>query len=287
MSNNTNEQHVEDEAAKLFAQITGNDSTKDSRKLDEEQPQDNEATEQAEQGAENQDEQDDPWQSAPETLRKQFQELQQANHKLTSDFQSVHNRLAPTQRELEALKKQLNEKAAANNEKQSANPPTLEDLDGMTDAEIEEDFPELAAVLRKRDKQFQEKFNTLELALNEKLSPLQELKQQAEQEKQQQFIQSELSRVAAKHPDYQKIVNDPSWINWFNAQPQAIKDVAKSLNADDNIALLDLYKSQTKTRAQPKNTLSDHVVLPRKGSGKPMSNYDDVDPAELFQRITS
>ncbi|NCP63153.1 MAG: hypothetical protein GW836_00640 [Paraglaciecola sp.] len=290
MSNNENKPQIEeiDEAAALFAQITSEDSDKDSgkpvnedSKLDQDDDTDTDEG-QDDSGEGQSDQEDDPWQSAPEALRQQYQTLKQALQKSQNDYQAVYNRLAPTQRDLEKFKKLVAESEQAKGGKPKEDAPTQEDLNGMTDEDIEAEYPELAAFLKARDKQ-------LSQMIEEKLSPLQKIQQEREQEQQKKIIDSELSRVEAAHPDFRNVVADQAFQNWLAGQPNAIKRIAESMDADDNIALLNLYKG-TRQPAKPANKtkdLSNHVAIPRKGGGKPSSDLDSSDPVELFNRITT
>jgi hypothetical protein len=67
--------------------------------------------------------------------------------------------------------------------------------------------------------------------------------------------------------------------------------MARSDLADDNIALLTLFKSHHPSKSAPKgkakNDLSDYAEIPRKGAGKAMSDEDDGDPIAIFNQINS
>jgi hypothetical protein len=293
MSNNENEPLVDDDdAAALFAQITSEDSAKDSDKqvndeleLDQEGDTDTDEDENEDDDQQG-GEEDDPWKSAPETLRQQHEALQQANQKLQNDFQSVSNRLAPTQRELEKFRRQIADSETTKESKKPAEEaPTAEDLEGMSNAEIEEEYPELATFLKARDKQIQQN-------VEDKLSPLQKMQEEweagKEQSKQNDLVQSELTRVAQVHPDYKEIAANQDFHSWVAEQPQTVQRIAGSMDAEDNIYLLNLYKGQRQpAKSTPKSkVLSDHLSIPRKGGGKPQSDLDDSDPVELFNRIT-
>jgi len=288
----------DDEAVSLFAQIADNDDPAKSGSgldadLDDEQLDQDEDEQNAQgKGDDSQQEQQDadPWQSAPEPLRNEFNQLRQANQQLQNQYNAVTGRLAPTQRELDALKKQLAEKEQQKVDGQKSG-PTADEIAGMTDEELEQEWPELAAALKRREQQLERKFD-------ERLSPLQQqLEQQREFERQQQeqhARQQELGRLAQVHPDYQQVVSNPAFKQWLSAQPPGVQQIASSMSADDNIALLNLYKTATGKPAKPagnrsqgKPALRDQAELPRRGAGRAASDPNNADPVELFTQIAT
>lgn len=289
--------NTEDEAVSLFAQIAdGDDSAKaDSgtdADLDDEQL-DQDEDEQGAQGSgddsQNEQQDADPWQSVPEPLRNQFNQLRQANQQLQNQYNAVTGRLAPTQRELDALKKQLAEKEQQKVDGQKAG-PTADEIAGMTDDELEKEWPELAAALKRREQQLLSR-------IDERVNPLQQqLEQQRELERQQheqQVRQQELGRVAQVHPDYQQVVSNPAFKQWLQSQPPGVRQIASSFSADDNIALLNLYKQANGIAAKPadkrpgKPALRDQAELPRRGAGRAAVDPNNADPVALFNQIAT
>ena len=242
----------EDQAVSLFAQIADEDSTQDSKTdadLDDEQLDQDEGNQPAAKGNDSQQEQQDadPWQSVPEALRAQFNQLQQANQQLQQQYSAVTGRLAPTQRELDALKKQL-----AQQEQQKANGktsgPTADEIAGMTDDELEQEWPEVAAALKRRETAL---LQQMQQRIQQELTPLQEIREQFQQQQVEQVKQRELGRLAQAHPDYREVVSNPGFRQWLGSQPPAVQQIAASMSADDNIALLNLYKQANRTAAKP------------------------------------
>lgn len=284
----------EDQAVSLFAQIADEDSTQDSETdadLDDEQLDQDEGKQPAAKGNDSQQEQQeaDPWQSVPETLRAQFNQLQQANNQLQQQYQAVTGRLAPTQRELEALKKQL-----AQQEQQKVNGknsgPTADEIAGMTDDELEQEWPEVAAALKRREAAL---LQQMQQRIQQELTPLQEIRERFQQQEVEQVKQRELSRLAQAHPDYQDVVRNPGFREWLTKQPAAVQSIASSMSADDNIALLNLYKqanpSATKHGSQRpgKTSLRDQAEIPRKGAGRAAVDPNSADPVALFNQIAT
>lgn len=289
--------NADDEAVSLFAQIAdGDDSAKadsgtdadlDDEQLD--QDEDEQGAQGKGYGSQNEQQDADPWQSVPQPLRNEFNQLRQANQQLQNQYNAVTGRLAPTQRELDALKKQLAEKEQQKVDGQKAG-PTADEIAGMTDEELEQEWPDLFAALQRRERQ-------LERKLDERLSPLQQqLEQQKEferQQQEQQVRQQELGRLAQVHPDYQQVVQSQAFSQWLNAQPKGVQQIASSMSADDNIALLNLYKQANGIAAKHaanrpgKPALRDQAELPRRGAGRAAMDPNNADPVTLFNQIAT
>ncbi|MCT8857546.1 hypothetical protein K5M76_09555 [Shewanella xiamenensis] len=287
-------QGVDDEvdAISLFNEITqdSNDSGDSVDELDQEQ--DTEAKEQPDdKGAdagEGQAATDDPWSSAPEALRNEYLTLKQQHQQLEANHRANAGRVS-------ALTKKLNEVTAglkANEQANGANAnsanglPTADDLKGKSFAEVEEEFPEIAAFVR----------NQVDAATNafkQQLTPLEEMRQQQAEAQQQAELRNQFDALASVHPDYQQIAVDPKFHQWVASQPSTVQAMAQSEFADDNIVLLNLYKGSRPAPSAPaakpktKPSLADHAEIPRKGAGKAAADTDDVDPVALFNQITS
>ena len=280
------------EAISLFNEIT-QDSAKDSGSdavdgLDQERDT-NANTSQDEHGAAAGEGQaaTDPWSSVPEALRNEYQQLKQQYQQLDANHRANAGRVS-------ALTKKLNDVTAglkANEQAHGATAnsdnglPTADDLKGKTFAEVEEEFPEIAAFVRHQVEHVQQAFS-------QQLTPLNELRQQQEFARQQQELQSQYQALAAVHPDFQQISKDQHFHQWVASQPATVQAMAQSDYADDNIALLNLYKGSRPAPvapavpARPKTALSDHAEIPRKGPGKAAAEPDDVDPVVYFNQIT-
>lgn len=282
---------VNDEAVDLFAQIADENSEQDFDKdadLDDEQSHQDEGEQPASKGNDSQNEQEaDPWQSAPEALRSQFNQLQQANNQLQQQYQAVTGRLAPTQRELEALKKQL-----ATQEQQKVDGknsgPTADEIAGMTDDELEQEWPEVAAALKRREAAL---FQKMKQEIQQELTPLQEIRERFQQQEVEQVKQRELSRLAQAHPDYQDVARNPSFKQWVDSQHPSIQALKASMSADDNIALLNLYKQANggarNAQRSGKPALRDQAEIPRKGAGRAAVDPNNADAVSLFTQIAT
>lgn len=280
----------DDEAAKLFMQIAKQDS-KDSKKAQFDD-------EQLDQGEQENDEQDtddepgdeqeaDPWEKAPEPLRNQYQQTKQAYQKLEADHRANAGRVAALNRKLQEMQEQQDKAKKEGAKGATSDLPDAEELSGMSDEELEKEWPEVATAMRRREQKLKQQ-------MEQELTPLKQWQQQQleqqQQAEQQQQVQQEYSRLAQSHPDYEQVVSDPKFRAWLDSQPAALKQIAQSQNADDAAFVLTTYKGatgKTQQRQQPsrQSALRDHVTMPKKGAGRPAVDPDSADPAELFMQI--
>ncbi len=228
-------------------------------------------------------EQQDPWAVVPEPLRNQFQQLQQSNQKLEADHRANSLRVQALNRKTEELQQALAAKEAAGG-KQDKTPgmPTADDLKGLSFKEFEQEFPEVAAFVKAQ-------VAAATTPIQQQLEPVQQLVSERQQAAQEQVIQHELGRLAQVHPDFKEVASSPDFDAWVNTQPPMIQQLRSSFNADDNAALLTLFKTSTgriaapaSPQAQQTDSLADHVATARKGSGTPTAvrrtddNFDDA-----------
>jgi chromosome segregation ATPase len=280
---------ADDEAISLFAQMheakDSNDSKANAGNADASEGDTDESSDDDDQTSNSQGQtEEDPWATVPEQLRNEYLATKQRAQQFESQFNASQHRLAPTQRELEAVRKQLAEIEKQKGAKGSDDSvPTAADLKGKTFAELQEEWPEVAAALVESQSQTQQ-------LIQRELEPLRQMRQQQEQAQQEQFIQSELSRLAKLHPDFQQVAADPAFTQWVNQQPPGVKAMYGSVSADDNAALITLFKTSTGRTSKPvqkKNSLSDHAVIPRQGPGRAAVDPNSIDPAELFVRLNA
>ncbi|MCE9775588.1 hypothetical protein LZ645_11595 [Shewanella algae] len=234
---------------------------------------------------------EDPWASVPEHVRSQFSQLQN-DHRANAGRVSALTRKA---NELEAENRRLKESQQSGQAKGKGGEeqaPSAEQLSGMSMAEIEQEFPEIAALINAKLEQAVK-------PLTEQLTPLQEHRQRLEQRDHEDFIQSQYQQLAQAHPDYQQASADPRFGQWLSMQSPGVQQMANSDLASDNITLLNQFKADTgfgkaTPEAQPqqpngkgKNSLSDFAELDRKGASRASAEPDDVDPVAFFNQITS
>lgn len=307
-------QQEDDDAVSMFARFASGDNSQqdlepsdsdnsDLEQGDEDEHLDHEGDDKRtdlqddDQGNDDDDEQDadedessneDPWAKAPESLRSEYMNLRQSHDKLSNEHRANSGRVAALNRELNSLRQQMeaHEKSNGKSGKES-DIPTAGDLKGKSFKQIEEEWPEIASYLQHM---VQKANDTVE----QKLAPVEQWKQQTEQERYQQQRQAEIERLAQVHPDFQSVGADPAFRNWLQTQPPGVQAMGNSELADDNITLLNLYKSATGAERQSatakpaarKKSLSDHAEIPRKGAGRAKAGLSD-DPVQLFNQLVN
>lgn len=305
----------DEDAVSMFARYTSGDNSQQDlddsdsddsdleqgeqdEQLDQEDSDEPTDSEDDDQGNDDDDEQDadedessdeDPWAKAPESLRNEYMSLRTSHDKLSNEHRANSGRVAALNRELNTLRQQMETR-----EKTSGKPgkdsdvPSADDLKGKSLEQVEEEWPEIATYLRHMVKQAND-------TVEQKLKPVEQWKQESDQERYQQQRQSEIERLAQVHPDFQTVGADPDFRNWLQSQPPGVQAMGNSDYADDNITLLNLYKgtlgeSQGKEPAPKpavrKKSLSDHAEIPRKGAGRAKPGLSD-DPVQLFSQLVS
>lgn len=262
----------------------------DSKKPTDSEDDDPSDADDEEQDADEDDPSDeDPWANAPESLRNEYMSLRKSHDKLSNEHRANSGRVSALNRELTTLRQKMAAHEKVNGKpEQGSDTPSAEDLKGKSLEQVEEEWPEIAAYLRHMVKKANE-------SVEQKLNPVEQWKNEFENERAQQQRQTEIERLAQVHPDFQTIGADPNFRNWLQAQSLGVQAMGESDYADDNITLLNLYKSAMKgDQGQPKNpkptprkkSLSDHAEIPRKGAGRAKPGLSD-DPVQLFTQLAT
>lgn len=215
-------------------------------------------------------EQQDPWAVVPEPLRNQYEELLSKTQRLENDHRANSMRVQALNRKTEELQQALATREAAGGKQTNApGTPSAEDLEGKSFAEVEQEFPEIAAFIKAQVAQ-------AVTPIQQQLAPVQEIVSERAQLAQQAVIQQEYSRLEQLHPDFLDIVKDPSLEAWVKTQAKKVQEMYDSNSADDAANLLTLFKASAGYKApvaphqaEQTNSLADHVTTERKGSGTP------------------
>lgn len=203
-------------------------------------PEQDESEEQNEQGSDNQEEGEQVPDSTdePDEVTKLKAELQAANHK----FNSVNGRINAYQRQINELKQQ----------QQRAPQPSAGDNpqgSGMSDAKweaLKQDYPDIAEAMEAQLNGVRSQYQNELQQLRQQVEPIQQKQQEAEYN---HHINSQMEALNSAHPDWQDVVKTADYTNWLHQQPQAIQQLMGSTSAEDNIYLLNTFKS-TRSNAQ-------------------------------------
>ena len=284
----------DDEAVSLFLKMNNGDDSKDSKpeisdsgldqgsgttpaEPEEEHPQDVNGHGQAE---------NDPWAAVPEPLRNEYLTAKQRAEQFESQFNASQHCLVPTQRELEAVRKQLAEVEKQKGAKGDSDAvPSASDIAGKSMQQLREEWPDVADAMQTLLEAQRHEFE-------QRLTPLQQFEAERRQQQEQAAIQSELTRLSQAHPDFAQIASNPGFERWVATQPRSVQAMYGSNSADDNIVLLNIYKgatgaAQLAPKPRQSKPLSDHAEIPRKGAGRAAMDPESIDPAELFMRLNA
>lgn len=145
----------------------------------------------------------------PEEWRERVRQEIETREKAARDFENrwkaQSGQLGPTQKKLAEVERQLRESQAKQTAAQSA---------GMTEdawARYEREFPEESAAFKARLNPLQEQVQTM-------------AQQLAEWKEEREFNQA-AQQLAKEHPDWQELDNDPVFGEWFDAQPDVVKEM--------------------------------------------------------------
>lgn len=284
-----NEDEDQSDAAALFEQLSSKDSN-DSKQGDDDNTLDkaDDVLSNDDAGESNHDNggqgqaDDDPWSQVDESLRNQHYTLQANYSKLSNDHKANSGRVQALNNKVQELTSLT--KANELNGKPTGNGPTAEELEGKTFDEVEEEWPEIAGYLKRHLEQSQQ---SIAAQIKEQLNPLNEMRERQQQHEQQQRVRSELDRLQQIHPDYREVSQDSKFHSWVNNQPESVRSMARSLDAADNIVLLNLYKGENKIgSSRNKSNLSDYAVIPKKGNGRRVqADPNSIDPVALFNQL--
>lgn len=203
-------------------------------------PEQDESEEQNEQGSDNQEEGEQVPDSTdePDEVTKLKAELQAANHK----FNSVNGRINAYQRQINELKQQ----------QQRAPQPSAGDNpqgSGMSDAKweaLKQDYPDIAEAMEAQLNGVRSQYQNELQQLRQQVEPIQQRQQKAEYE---QYRSSEEQALNSAHPDWKEVVRTTEYNEWLQQQPYRIQQFMESDKAEDNIYLLNAFKS-TRSNAQ-------------------------------------
>lgn len=250
----------------------------------------------------------DVWQGATEAQRAAYSELQRQAAKAEHAFNSNRHRLSAFQRKINALESEL-EKAkktsspASGAESGNAGtgsgepaPSVAKTPDGDVDLkQFAEDFPEVYAAVRHLNSSeldavksdFQKRLD----AMQERLESVSEPVNEIANDREYQYKQNQLAALAQVHPDYQEIQSNDGFWQWVDSQTPAVKALVGSTSAEDNIALLNLFKANQPRAEQPApqqgaartphrpRSADAGESLPRSGSTRPTAMPENEDAA--------
>jgi BMFP domain-containing protein YqiC len=223
----------------------------------------------------------DPFADATPEQNQAWQNLVAEKARYEHDSLSNRNRVSALQKKINELEAKLEEKPPAEPDKAEKPAELPETETGVDLSEFKEDFPEIYKAVGamyqnqvgKMQAQFDEKLGQLTQQVESVAQPVEQMRETEES----RYRQHQLQALDAVHPDWKQIQETQEFWGWVEAQTDGIKALAGSVVADDNIALLNLYKSQSgiqpsaptppQAAAPAKPVRQPDVAIPRVNSG--------------------
>lgn len=178
----------------------------DKASQDAEPEHQDEAADPEPEGSEEEPEAQDPWAKAPDELRQQHEEALAKLAKLEQADRSHRGRQSALQRQLDELRQQV----ATKPKEEVATPETPEEWE-----QLQEDYPEIAAPVRKMIDQQASMITRLEKEL-----------QAIGSVHRDNALQEQATLLAEEHPDWEQVGSDPGFADWLQNQPRHIQEAA-------------------------------------------------------------
>lgn len=224
--------------AEAFAQITGKPSDEEPAPQQQEEEtasEVEEAPEQPEQAAS-----DTAWlDSLPDEAKKQFQQLMEERARIENNYRALHNRLAPTQRQLAEAQRRLNEltpqtrqPAHGDASKEEAPKQQGQEQDDLW-SRIKDTDPVLAEAI---EKQMERERQTVLQEVEARLRPVHERTREDN-------LRQETQALIEMVPNAVEVFSSPMFGDWLKYQPASMQAMFESPNHQDALALLRLYDS--------------------------------------------
>jgi hypothetical protein len=177
------------------------------------------------------------------------------------DYKSNHGRIQGLTRKAQEQEERIKE-LMAQLEAKAAQPAPTEAPSNKPDDDpvnnLKEMFPELGNALEVALKRERER---LEAEFTQRLTPLEQQRQQMMQREAALQTQGRLQEVAQVHPDWQAVVTSPVFSQWVDNQPDAVKQIlADSQSPRDNIWLLSQFKRDMAIVQQAQRQQSNQKV---------------------------
>jgi hypothetical protein len=215
----------------------------------------------------------DPFAEATPEQHQAWRNLVAEKARYEHDSMSNRNRVSALQKKINELEAKLEAEPAAEAkpDKADASAELVEESDQTNLAEFKEDFPEIYkavnALYQQQVGHMQQQFDSKLTKLNQQLETVAQPVEQMRETELSLYRQHQMDALQAVHPDWQQIQDSQEFWGWVETQTDGVKALAGSAVANDNIALLNLYKSQA--GIQPSAPTSPQAAVPAKPVRQP------------------
>jgi hypothetical protein len=170
-----------------------------------------------------------------------FDQQQEQMQQLQWQYSAVHGRLAPVQAENDRLRRAATHpqpRPIAGGQPAPATLTPAPDFESKEFKDFAENYPDEAANMRRMAEAQYQNTQRLEARLEHLAQGLGEVQTFSTN----QQMQSELSALEQRHPDWMTVRNSAEFDSWLQTQPTAVQPMVDSKRADECSYLLDRYK---------------------------------------------
>ena len=197
-------------------------------------------------------------------------------------FDANRGRVSAYQKKINELEAQA--KAPENNGdpkgKSESDPADNPDGSGMTDdqwKEFADEYPELASAL-------DTKLAKLDQAMNARMGEIEHQVTPLKEKAHEDYVSNQIAALETKHPDWQKVTSSDEFSKWITEQPEAVRNLSNSMDAQDASFLIESFKSMGNAQSsdssqQRQDRLRQSVNFKSKGGGRQTGIPDDYDKA--------
>lgn len=289
----------EDEYSAAFDEFAAGDVNEEAgQEADAEAETESDAvTEQAENGESNQEQSKEGQESIDSDAEDKPSEDSQADadapKSLEDELEYYKHGFATNRGRVSAYQKRINELETKLKEMQKPGESAKDGSDadsgdnpegsGMSDEqwnEFADDYPELAGALEKRLAGFDQALNARLGEIEHKVSPL-------EEKAHEEYVNGQLAVLAERHPDWQQVTSSEEFSKWITEQPEAVRELGNSLDAQDASFLIETFKSMTNAQSNSSSQkrqerLRQSVNISSKGGGRQAGIPEDYEAAFDF-----
>jgi len=277
--NNENQTVTDDDVVDAFEQAGEQETDGTLETVSDESVVSDDAAGDEQVSEDNADDQVD-WSNVPDSFRSQLEEAQLQNAQLLTSNDKLKNDVRASNGRLRAAQK-------AAKKVREDNPVKDIDIDSFESdelKEIREEFPEINGGFKQLADAVNHNVNVSAKATDAMIDSLDESYAEVEQQELTAYEDEQLGSLAEKHPDYLNINASLEFAQWLDSQLPGVQAMQRSSHGSDLIHVFDLYQEQQQRKSSEQKSkddlLAEHTEIPRKGSGRAVSDSDDSN--EIF-----
>lgn len=219
--------------AEEFAKLTGREPPEPDPLKEEPKAQEKEETSTEEEQAAS--DQTEWWKSLPEEQQAQVLNLLDEQQRLQNNYRSLHNRLAPTQRQLAEAQRRLQELTTSTPNQRTQGDASSKEAQPQEEDELWQRVKDSDPVLVEAiEKLLAKKEKEIEGKIEDRLRPINERTRESDLERE---VQTLLQLV----PNAVEVLTSPMYEDWLRVQPEKVQAMHTSPDHRDALTLLRLF----------------------------------------------